>query len=224
MYIEKIFYKWILYIYIFHVLRSSLVEDTPGTENLHKSFCFETELLNCMVGDDIILTDSILDAYSLGSSKYLKTHAFSPSMDPEGGKIPAAPLFIPSNSEQKNCPLLKAPLIKVSVPSEHKQRSKHVDAETSPEEFVLQELATVVAQLTDNSRICFRDAFYHLASNSSQHVMTQNRNVLFMETPPWAGQEDKMRLGGKKPVELETNTIDRALANPMFNKTEFNVT
>lgn len=42
---------------------------------------------------------------------------------------------------------VQAPLIKVSVPSEHKQRSKHVDAETSPEEFVLQELATVVAQV-----------------------------------------------------------------------------
>lgn len=91
------------------------MEDTPGTENLHKSFCFETELLNCMVGDDIILTDSILDAYSLGSSKYLKTHAFSLSMDPEGGKIPAAPLFIPSNSEQKNCPLLKVSFFTNSV-------------------------------------------------------------------------------------------------------------
>ncbi|KAF2323724.1 hypothetical protein GH714_036723 [Hevea brasiliensis] len=209
---------------------SSLMEDPPGTENLHKSFYFEPELLNCIEGDDNISTYSILDAlrissdaYSMGSSKYLKTHAFSPSMDPEEGKVSASPPFIPSNSEQKNCPLLKASLIKVLAPSEHKGLNEHVDEETSLEETVLQELAMVMAQLTDKTRMCFRDAFYRLANTSSQHVTWDRNGNLSMESSPWTCQEDKMRPGRKKTMELETNAIDRALTNLMFNKTYFNV-
>ncbi|OAY53349.1 protein LNK3 [Manihot esculenta] len=198
---------------------SSLIEDPLETDNLHSSHCFEPELL---VQDVNILRNTMLDtqsvssdAYSMGSSKYLKTHAFSPSVDQEKGKVSAL-AFTPSNSKQKNWPLLEAPVIKVLAPFEHNECK---DKETSIEESVLLDLEMVMAQLTEKTRICFRDAFYRLAQNSRQHVPTQNQNGnLSMETPPWTSQEDKMRPGGKKTMEMETNTIDRTIANLMFNK------
>ncbi|KAJ9190534.1 hypothetical protein P3X46_001722 [Hevea brasiliensis] len=209
---------------------SSLMEDPLGTENIHSSFCFEPELQNYMVRDDNISTDTMLDtqsisseAYSMGSSKYLKTHVFSPSVDQEKCKVSALP-FTPSNAERKNRPSLKEPLIKVLAPSEHKNMNEHEDEETSLEESVLQELEMVMAQLTEKTRICFRDAFYRLAKNSRQHVVTHNQNGnLSMGTTAWTGQEEKIRPGGKKTMELETNTIDRAIANLMFNKMDLNV-
>lgn len=66
-----------------------------------------------LVQDVNILRNTMLDtqsvssdAYSMGSSKYLKTHAFSPSVDQEKGKVSAL-AFTPSNSKQKNWPLLE---------------------------------------------------------------------------------------------------------------------
>ncbi|KAF2300848.1 hypothetical protein GH714_017787 [Hevea brasiliensis] len=116
------------------------------------------------------------------------------------------------------------PVIKVLAPSEHKNMNEHEDEETSLEESVLQELEMVMAQLTEKTRICFRDAFYRLAKNSRQHVVTHNQNGnLSMGTTAWTGQEEKIRPGGKKTMELETNTIDRAIANLMFNKMDLNV-
>nr|ABK94724.1 unknown [Populus trichocarpa] len=98
-----------------------------------------------------------------------------------------------------------------------------VDEETSLQQSTLQELEMVMAQLNDKTRICFRDALYRLASNSKQHPIEQDQNGdLSMETPG-TGEDEKMGSGGKTTVEMETNAIDRAIANLMFSKMDLNI-
>ncbi|KAL3599596.1 hypothetical protein D5086_007514 [Populus alba] len=200
----------------------SLLEDQPANENLHGSFCFSPEAECAMTSADNRLTDKILDLQSilndargLGSSKYLKTHAFSPSASWEKDEV-AASHFNLCNSEQKDWAPAEAQLVNVSVPSEHDSTIRPVDDETS-QQSALHELEMVLAQLNDKTRICFRDGLYRLASYSRQHIVKRNQNGdLYMETPCTI-EDEEIRSGGKKTNEMETNSIDRAIANLMFN-------
>ncbi|KAL9349331.1 hypothetical protein Peur_056586 [Populus x canadensis] len=206
----------------------SLLEDQPTNENLHGSFCFSPEAECAMISADNRLTDKILDLQSIlndargmGSSKYLKTHAFSPSASWEKDEV-AASHFNPCNSEQKDWAPAEAQLVNVSVPSEHNSTIGPVDDETS-QQSALHELEMVLAQLNDKTRICFRDGLYRLASYSRQHIVKRNQNGdLYMETP-CTSEDEEIRSGGKKTNEMETNSIDRAIANLMFSKMDLNI-
>ena len=84
----------------------------------------------------------------------------------------------------------------------------------------------VMAQLSNKTRICFRDGFYRLAKNSKENPIALNQHGnLHVQThrPMWTISEEKTRFGRKEITELETNTIDRAIANLTFNKMESNV-
>ncbi|GAV76533.1 hypothetical protein CFOL_v3_20006 [Cephalotus follicularis] len=155
--------------------------------------------------DDIFL-NSLLDDV---------TTAFSPSVSWEEGEISASQ-YITGNLEQKDFPPVETPLSKSLHPSEQNNLNGPVCEDRSLEESVLQDLEMVMTKLTDETRICFRDAFYRLAK---QHSVTQNR-ALDIEFPPlsWTGHGEKNRFGTEKATELETNTIDRAIANLVFNK------
>uniref|UniRef100_A0A5B6YK64 Uncharacterized protein n=2 Tax=Davidia involucrata TaxID=16924 RepID=A0A5B6YK64_DAVIN len=117
-----------------------------------------------------------------------------------------------------------APVVNVSVPSEQYSMHGHVGDETSLEESVLQELERVMAQLTDRTRICFRDGLYRLAENSKQHAVNQSHNGVFIsEKPPSSTIHDETyRLVKTEVTESETNTIDRAIANLMSNTMDSN--
>ncbi|XP_011020440.1 PREDICTED: uncharacterized protein LOC105122828 [Populus euphratica] len=206
----------------------SLLEDQPTNENLHGSFCFSPEAECAMTSADNRLTDKILDLQSIlndargvGSSKYLKTHAFSPSASWEKDEV-AASHFNPCNSEQKDWAPAEAQLVNVLVPSKHASTIGPVYDETS-QQSVLHELETVLAQLNDKTRICFRDGLYRLASYSRQHIVKRNQNGdLYMETP-CTSEDEEIRSGGKNSNEMETNSIDRAIANLMFSKMDLNI-
>ncbi|KAJ6961525.1 protein LNK3-like [Populus alba x Populus x berolinensis] len=208
---------------------SSFLEDLPRNENLNGSFCFSAEAECGMASADNRFTDTMSDlqsisndAHGMGSSKYLKTHAFSPSLSWEEGEV-AASHFNQCNSDQKDLAPVKASLVNVLVPSEHDSMIGLVDEETSLQQSALQELEMVMAQLNDKTRICFRDALYRLASNSKQHPIKQDQNGdLSMETPG-TGEDEKMGSGGKTTIEMETNAIDRAIANLMFCKMDLNI-
>lgn len=110
----------------------------------------------------------------------------------------------------------------MSVPSEHDSMVGPVDDETS-QQSALHELEMVLAQLNDKTRICFRDGLYRLASYSRQHIVKRNQNGdLYMETP-CTSEDEEIRSGGKKTNEMETNSIDRAIANLMFSKMDLNI-
>ncbi|EEF32389.1 hypothetical protein RCOM_1264330 [Ricinus communis] len=189
---------------------SSLIEDLPRTENVQDSFCFEPELENDMVHGDSILTDMNLDTPSISSD----TQSVGSS------KTSSDDIRALSYTYVRH----EAPHVEVLVPSEHDSIKENVDEETSLEESVLQEMEMVMSQLTDKTRICFRDALYRLAKNSRQNVVTKNQNGnLQLAISQWTDQDCKIRPREKKTMELETNTIDRAIANLMFNKMDINV-
>ncbi|KAI7744508.1 hypothetical protein M8C21_000002 [Ambrosia artemisiifolia] len=80
-------------------------------------------------------------AFEAQKSKYLKTHAFSPSTDLGNGEV-----------------------------STTYQMSQQCTSHENMEESVLNDLERATAQFTDKTRICFRDAFYRLAENSKQSL------------------------------------------------------
>ncbi|XP_007010825.2 PREDICTED: protein LNK3 isoform X2 [Theobroma cacao] len=213
------------------IFLSSLLEDLLGSEDLQKSVCFSPEDQCGRVPADYLLTDVSLDSqtiskneHGMGSAKYLKTHAFSPSMTLEK-EIPAL-RFKPRKSGLKNSPSVKAPLAKILAPPERNSETGFVSEGISLEESVLQELEMVTVQLSNKTRICFRDAFYRLAKNSKQNpvVINQHGNVCVRtHAPMWIVYEEKMRSGRKETTESETNSIDRAIANLTFNNMETNV-
>ncbi|KAJ4720418.1 protein LNK3-like isoform X1 [Melia azedarach] len=172
------------------IFLNSLMEDMPSTEDLHESFCFAPESQYGVLLANNLTTDLSLDSqrnssdkHITGSSKYLKTHAFSPSVVCKHREVVASP-FMPSNSEHEFLQV-KAPLVKPQVPSEQNIANELVGEESPMEESVLQELKMVMdQQLNDKTRICFRDALYRLAENSKQHVVSSAQNGDFpSETP-----------------------------------------
>ncbi|KAF3434266.1 hypothetical protein FNV43_RR25369 [Rhamnella rubrinervis] len=215
------------------IFLSSMLDDLPGAENPNESFCFSPESPCDMMESNNLPRDMTLDSqsftssvHSVGSSRYLKTHAFSPSVGLEKGDITASE-FNACDSDQNDFPQMKALPIKVLVPSGHNSMNGPIGEDKSLEESVLQELKMVMTQLTEKTRIGLRDSLYRLAKNSKQqHCTTQSPDEdLEMESPPsWTAQaEETVRSGTKMVTESETNTIDRAMANLMFNRLDFNV-
>ncbi|OMO51326.1 hypothetical protein CCACVL1_29852 [Corchorus capsularis] len=121
------------------------------------------------------------------------------------------------SSSEDQCARTLASYHLTDAPPEQKSTNGFVSAGISLEESVLQELETVMAQLSDKTRICFRDAFYRLAKNTKQnHIAPNQQENLYVQTHP-------PRSGRKEITESETNTVDRAIANLTFNKMETNV-
>lgn len=209
------------------IFLSSLLDDLPGAENVHKSFFFRSDSSGMLATDSIstsmnLETQSISSSvHSAGSSKYLKTHAFSPELGSEKGHTTISHIS-PCNSERNDCSPIKTD--KLMLPTEQGCMHGGADDETSVEESVLQELEMVMTQLTEKTRICFRDALYRLADNSKGNHVTQSqdRDLAIEEPSSWADHDETTRSGSKKVTESETNTIDRAIANLMFNEIDFN--
>ncbi|KAK2634340.1 hypothetical protein Ddye_029132 [Dipteronia dyeriana] len=211
------------------IFLNSLLEDLPRNEDVHKSFGFTPESQSFLLSANCHSMDMTFDSLSnssdkhgKGSSKYLKTHAFSPSVGWEKGEVDDSS-FIPCNSEQRDFLPVKAPLVKVRVPSEQNGANGPVCEKPSFEESVLQDLKMVMAQLTDETRICFRDAFYRLAKNSEHHVTpSSQKGDSSAEASPGADNDISQRSGKRKPMESETNIFDRAIANLVFDKMDLN--
>lgn len=210
------------------IFLSSLLDDLPGAENVHKSFYFCPDSSGLLPTDNISTSMSLesqsfsSSAHSAGSSKYLKNHAFSPAVGSEKGHATTSQ-YIQCNSEQKACPSVKAE--SVFPPPEQGSMNGLLGEETSVEESVLHELEMVMTQLNEKTRICFRDALYRLANNSKGNLATQSQDgdqASEIEEPSsWAAQDETIRSGSNKGTESETNTIDRAIANLMFNEMDF---
>ncbi|KAI8571596.1 hypothetical protein RHMOL_Rhmol01G0132200 [Rhododendron molle] len=113
------------------------------------------------------------------------------------------------------CLLLKAFVARFAASSEV-EMNELVNEETSIEASILHELQGAVAQLSEKTRIGFRDAFYRLAKNSEQYMENHSQNGdLVSDTV----HDETLRSENTKTVESETNSIDRAIANLLFNKT-----
>ncbi|CAN8298511.1 unnamed protein product [Cochlearia groenlandica] len=95
----------------------------------------------------------------------------------------------------------------------------NMEEEPSTEEVVLQNLQKATEKLTDDTRKCFRDTFYRLAKNSQHNFGSDNNNN---NNNLEEFLDDETRSKDQK-TELETNSIDRAVANLTFNHMESNL-
>ncbi|KAM6582873.1 hypothetical protein CsatB_009875 [Cannabis sativa] len=133
-----------------------------------------------------------------------------------------ASMFVVPRNLQKNDFLPdQATGMEFSVNSESSSMTRS-DEEPSPEETVLQGLQSVTKQLNVSTRLSLRDALYRLAKSSEKRPMRQNQdgNHCVENNSLWTPGMETTRCGTKKGTETETNIIDRAIANLMFNKTE----
>lgn len=92
----------------------------------------------------------------------------------------------------------------------------------SVEETVLHEFGTAMQKMTDESRLCFRDALYRLASNSENQLSNQRQ---YGDKLPPSGKlfttaltDHMLGSTADEVCKSRTNTIDRAVADLMFNK------
>ncbi|XP_039024567.1 protein LNK3-like isoform X1 [Hibiscus syriacus] len=160
--------------------------------------------------DDIFLA-SLLEDPTWGEDLH-KSFCFSPGFKCE---TMAADYLLPDASPAK-----------ILVPPEQITANGFVSEGMSLEESVLKELEMVTTQLSDKTRICFRDAFYRLAKNSKQNpVALDQQGSLHAQTHPlkWTISEEKIRSGKNEKTESETNTIDRTIASLTFDKMDINI-
>ncbi|OVA02003.1 hypothetical protein BVC80_1467g6 [Macleaya cordata] len=184
---------------------------------------------------DNLLTDMIVDSQSistdqsdLGSSKYTE-HDFPPSMDWNKWDETSHFMFSSNTEQMKVTAETKAPVLKILIPDELKTSLRadgHVDEETSFKATALQDLEEVMTQLTPKTRIFFRDALYRLANSSSkqQRLRSQNQSGDLTLNEPTLSTFDRETTTFRKTklMELETNIIDRTIAELMFNELNCN--
>lgn len=97
--------------------------------------------------------------------------------------------------------------------------------ETSIEEATLQELEMVMTQLTDETRISFRDALYRLATSSRERQSEDQRHSeeSSVDGMPLSNVNGRTSIFGKAVhAELETNFFDSGVAHLMFNELNSN--
>lgn len=93
------------------------------------------------------------------------------------------------------------------------------DEDSSIEESVLLGLEAVLSQLSSSTRLCFRDSLYRLAKRSKQQLSAETQ----MEDLSLETGNEQIRSTRTGTAESETNTIDRAVANLMFNEAQANI-
>ncbi|KAH1148497.1 hypothetical protein AAZX31_15G215500 [Glycine max] len=176
--------------------------------------------------DDIFL-DSVLEDFPCvenlhKSFSYLENQCSNTT----GGvqKDIAASGFVPCNSDSKDCLDIEDHAVKVLDTFEQSNGDDTMLEQLSLEEYTLQAFEMLIAQFTEKTRISFRDALYRLARNTKQHVIEDLDGGLNMhQEMPDSVYHETMRSEDNKPMESESNSVDRAVANLMFNKMEINI-
>ncbi|XP_027354266.1 protein LNK3-like isoform X2 [Abrus precatorius] len=136
----------------------------------------------------------------------------------------AASGFVPCNLDYKDCPNIEAKAVEVLDPFELSNEDMTMHEQLSHEESTLQDLEMIIAQFTEKTRICFRDALYRLARDTKHEVEELDGSLNMHQAMPSAVYSETMRSENQKPIiESETNSLDRAVANLMFNKMEINI-
>lgn len=202
------------------IFLNSLLVDSPGNETLDRAYSWCPSYNHGMLpADDSHL--KVMDSQSISRNS-------SPSISFEIDQGVTTPQFDWCNMDDDNFQSTKAlaQLVKIPCPSEQcGVYQPTVEDTMSTEEYVLWELETVMAQLSEKMRICFRDALYRLADNSKQHPVeaeSHGGNSSAERSPPWT-LSAKSRSSRNVAKESETNVIDRAIANIMFNKMDFDL-
>ncbi|XP_058744184.1 protein LNK3-like [Vicia villosa] len=165
--------------------------------------------------DDIFL-DSILEDFPCAENLN-KSFYFYPenqcSNSPGGlQRDMAASEFLSCNSNSDDC--LNIETLQILDHSEQFNGDEAMHNHSSIEESTLQNLEAIISQFNDKTRISFRDALYRLARDTKQqHPADDLDGDISMQ--------EALRSDDQQPMESETNSVDRAVANLMFNGTAY---
>ncbi|XP_077218603.1 uncharacterized protein LOC143852861 isoform X2 [Tasmannia lanceolata] len=217
-------------------LHSFLEEDPSQMENLYRPVgMFQESECSSMSFED--LNDMVIDPrhtmkdpFYMSNSKYLKTSHFSLAIDgvsdnwDQKEDSSSSDVIRAESGMKEGSHTIKFPVVTQLNPSKKNESSEtgaHVGEGKSLEASVLQDLESVMTQLNESTRICFRDALFRLAKSSrQQHAVNESRTSKFTVDKPSLGvvHTEKHRFDEMKSVEAETNVIDRTVANLIFNK------
>ncbi|PIA60087.1 hypothetical protein AQUCO_00400757v1 [Aquilegia coerulea] len=95
-----------------------------------------------------------------------------------------------------------------------------VDEETSFEQVATRELKLAMTQLTEETRICFRDSLYRLAKSSRQRQLESQSEELTIDGTFLTNTHGETARFEEKVehMESETNYFDSTVAHLMFNE------
>ncbi|CAL0333638.1 unnamed protein product [Lupinus luteus] len=176
---------------------------------------YELQGLSCLEQTGDIFLDSVIDDLSCVEEQH-NSFYFCPenpcSSTPRGlQKDIEASKFVPNNLNSKDCLDIEC------------DRYEAMHEQYSNEESILQNLEMAIAQFTGKTRICFRDALYRLARDT-KHVVENLDGGLNMQTTVLGEvTNETMRSEDNETMESDTNSVDRAVANLVFNKMETNI-
>ncbi|KAE9620852.1 hypothetical protein Lalb_Chr01g0007431 [Lupinus albus] len=161
--------------------------------------------------------DSVIDDLSCAEDQH-KSFYFSPENTRKNKPRRShedieASKFVPYYSNSNDCLDIEC------------NRDETTHAQSSLEESILQNLEMAIAQFTGKTRICFRDALYRLARDTKQQNLVENLDgdLNIQESMPHEVLNETMRSEDKEAMETDTNNVDRAVANLMYNKMETNM-
>ncbi|KAL5720256.1 hypothetical protein ACHQM5_012935 [Ranunculus cassubicifolius] len=178
-------------------MTSFLEEDPPPMRNSYESFDnFQTN------------NNTKQEQSSRSNLKYLEVPS---SMDWD--KLEDSLAYPPYDTEEANDSFAR------NAPGNETNTSymidEQVDKDRSLEETALQEFKMAMTQLTDDTRISFRDALYRLAKNSRQQQSEESTD----EEKSFSNvHSETSRYGKEEQTELQTNNFDRGVARLMFNE------
>ncbi|KAF9594140.1 hypothetical protein IFM89_028394 [Coptis chinensis] len=221
-------------------MSSFLQEDLPQMRNTYQSVGMFSESKCSTVPFDNLLKDVDMDSQSIPKDQWrredLKYLEVPSSMDWDKLDGPSTSISYDSEKEKGSLsrnisaswrslvalvPAVESCQALGSETNTSPMADGQLDEETSMEENALQELEVAMTQLTQETRICFRDALYRLARSSEQlHLKDEKRIVkhTINETAVSNDQRETSRAGKAERVEFGSNQYDSTVAHLMFNK------
>ncbi|KAE9592788.1 hypothetical protein Lalb_Chr19g0132921 [Lupinus albus] len=176
---------------------------------------YELQDLSCLEQTSDIFLDSVIDDLSCVEEQHNSFYSCPEnpcSYTPRGlHKDIEASKFVPNNSNSKDCLDIEC------------NRDEAMHEQYSNEESILQNLEIAIAQFTGKTRICFRDALYRLARDTKHAVENLDGGLNMQTVVLGEVTNETMRSEDNETMESDTNSVDRVVANLMFNKMDTNI-
>ncbi|KAK9682766.1 hypothetical protein RND81_10G095000 [Saponaria officinalis] len=213
-------------------MNSLLEDDVSVSAQKHGQFSLSPQYQNSMISSESDSANKALgcrsvprDAEGARSMNCFGTPPCSPEDDSDDRHASFSDPFYGDYTDQNNEPSPSLQTREMQWSDQDVSR-RSGEEESSIEESVLMGLENVLSQLSNNTRLCLRDSLYRLAQHSKEQTIPGKPKV---EDLPL----DKFSLldhvdGDSRSEKTEAamrkgNTIDRAVANLMFNKVDTNV-
>ncbi|KAH9618409.1 hypothetical protein KSS87_008686 [Heliosperma pusillum] len=213
-------------------MNSLLQDDVPVPSHSHASFSLSPQYRYSMMSSESDSGNKRMDCQSVPCEgegvRDMDSFRTPPSSPPDGsdnGHASFSNLSYGNYSDQSN-EESQSVKTKEMLVSDQDMSRRLCEEDSSIEESVLMGLETVLCQMSNTTRLCLRDSLYRLAQHSKEHMILGKTKVedLPLDKFSLLDHDDRDLRSEETEVSVQkTNTIDRAVANLMFNKVDANV-